>query len=103
MPNHALKHSNIPPAKAMSSPAATNITSVLKETRLFPPPAEFSKLAHIKSVAEYEKLWQRAKDDPQGFWAEQAESLTWFKKWDTVLAWKEPHSQWFVGGKINVS
>ena len=50
-----------------------NITSVLKETRLFPPPAEFAAEAHVKSLAEYEKLWQWAKDDPDGFWAEQAE------------------------------
>jgi acetyl-CoA synthetase len=85
----------------MSSPAGSNITSVLKESRKFSPPAEFSQRAHIKSVAEYEKLWQRAKDDPQAFWAEQAESLTWFKKWNTVLTWNEPHAQWFAGGKIN--
>ena len=57
---------------------------------------------HIKSLAEYEKLWQRGKDDPEGFWGEQAAALHWFKKWDKVLVWKEPHSQWFVGGKINV-
>jgi acetyl-CoA synthetase len=86
----------------MSSPA-TNITSVLKETRSFPPSAEFSGQAHIKSLAEYESLWQRANQDPEGFWAEQAESLSWFRKWDKVLAWKEPHAQWFAGGKINVS
>jgi acetyl-CoA synthetase len=87
----------------MSSPAGSNITSVLKETRKFPPPLEFSQRAHIKSAAEYEKLWQRARDDPQGFWAEQAESLSWFQKWETVLIWKEPHAQWFAGGKINAS
>ncbi len=86
----------------MSSPT-TNITSVLKETRSFPPSSEFVAQAHIKGQAEYDKLWQRAADDPDGFWAEQAESLTWFKKWDTVLEWNEPFSKWFVGGKINVS
>jgi acetyl-CoA synthetase len=80
-----------------------NITSVLKETRLFPPPRDFSPQAHIKSVAEYEKLWNRAKDDPDGFWAEQAATLHWFKKWDKVLVWNEPHAQWFVGGKLNAS
>src|SRR5205807_346770 len=70
-----------PRAANMSSPASPNITSVLKETRRFPPPAEFAGEARIKSVAEYEKLWQRAKDDLEGFWAEQAESLHWFKRW----------------------
>ena len=52
----------------MSSP----IESVLKESRRFPPAGEFSSRAHIKSLADYEKLWQRGKDDPEGFWAEQA-------------------------------
>src|SRR5580700_7783910 len=91
-----------PRSDGMSSPG-TNITSVLKETRQFPPPTEFAARAHIKSLAEYERLWQRAKDDPQGFWAEQAEALAWFRKWDSVLVWKEPHAQWFAGGKINAS
>ncbi len=86
----------------MSSPTPTNITSVLKETRKFPPPPEFAARAHIKSLAEYEQLYQRAKDDPEGFWAEQAESLHWFQRWDRVLVWNEPHAQWFVGGKLNV-
>ena len=59
----------------MSSPAPSQITSLLTENRSFPPPPEFAAKAHIKTVAEYEKLWQRAKDDPEGFWSEQAESL----------------------------
>ncbi|OAI47589.1 acetyl-coenzyme A synthetase [Planctomycetaceae bacterium SCGC AG-212-F19] len=80
---------------------STNITSVLKETRKFPPPTEFAGQAHIKSLAEYEMLWKRAKDDPEGFWADQADSLTWFKRWEKVLVWNEPFAQWFVGGKIN--
>jgi acetyl-CoA synthetase len=87
----------------MSSPAAANITSVLKETRVFPPPPEFAAQAFIKNQAEYEVLWKRAHDDPEGFWGEQAGQLHWFKRWDRVLTWKEPHAQWFVGGKLNVS
>lgn len=87
----------------MSSPATPNITSVLKETRLFSPSKDFAAAAHVKSLAEYEKLWQRAHDNPEAFWAEQAESLSWFKKWDKVLVWKEPHAQWFVGGKLNAA
>ena len=86
----------------MSSPS-TNITSVLKETRSFPPSAEFAAQAHVKSLAEHETLFKRAADDPEAFWAEQAESLSWFKKWTTVLDWNEPFAKWFVGGKINAS
>jgi len=87
----------------MSSPAASNITSVLKETRLFPPPAEFAAKAFIPSAAEYERLAQWAKDDPDAFWAEAAKALHWFKPWDKVLEWKEPFAKWFVGARINAS
>jgi acetyl-CoA synthetase len=84
----------------MSSP----IESILKESRKFTPPAAFSSQAHIKSMAEYEQLWKRGKDDPEGFWAEQAaRKLHWFKKWDRVLDWKPPHAKWFIGGTTNVS
>jgi acetyl-CoA synthetase len=83
------------------SGASANITSVLKESRQFPPSAEFAARAHVKSLAEYEKLWRRAADDPDGFWAEQGEALHWFKRWDKVLVWKEPHAEWFTGGKLN--
>jgi acetyl-CoA synthetase len=87
----------------MSSPAPAHITSVLKEARLFPPPPAFAAAARIRSVAAYEQLWQRAKDDPEGFWGEQAASLHWDKRPDKVLVWNEPHVQWFAGGKLNVS
>jgi acetyl-CoA synthetase len=87
----------------MSSPSTPNITSVLKETRVFPPPEEFASQAFVKSLAEYELLWQRAKDDPEGFWGEHADDLYWFRRWDKVLIWNEPHAQWFAGGKINAS
>jgi acetyl-CoA synthetase len=85
------------------STSQSPITSVLKEARVFPPPPAFAARAHIKSLAEYEKLWNRAKDDPAGFWSEQAASLHWFKPWQKVLAWNEPHAEWFSGGRLNAS
>ena len=45
----------------------------------------------------------RPQADPAAFWAKQAEELHWFKKWDTVLEWNEPHAKWFEGGKINIA
>ena len=86
----------------MTSPN-TNITSVLKENRVFAPSPNFAAKAHIPSLAEYEKLFRRGKEDPEGFWAEQAKSLHWFRKWDKVLEWNEPFAKWFVGGKMNAS
>ena len=75
-----------------------DITSVLSEDRLFKPAAEFSKKAHIKSMDEYEALYKKSEEDPEGFWAEQAEELHWFKRWDRVLEWKPPFAKWFTGG-----
>ncbi|HEY9721162.1 MAG TPA: acetate--CoA ligase [Oscillatoriaceae cyanobacterium] len=82
-----------------------DIESLLKETRLFPPPAGFSEHAHIKSRAEYEALRDEADQDPEGFWARQAqENLSWFKPWNRVLNWDNPpFAKWFEGGKLNVS
>ena len=86
-----------------SGSGSGSITSVLQETRTFPPPPEFAKAAHISSLDEYQALWNRAKDDPEGFWSEQARLLSWFKPWDKVLDWNAPFARWFVGGKLNAS
>ncbi len=80
------------------------IESILQEKRLFQPPAEFSQKAHIKSLEEYQALYDKAKADPQAFWAELAtQELDWFQKWDAVLDWQPPFAKWFVNGKINIS
>ena len=83
---------------------SNNIESMLREDRVFKPSKEFSKQAHIGSMAQYKKLYKRSIDDPEGFWGEQAEKeLTWFKPWSKVLQWKAPNAKWFVGGQTNVS
>ncbi|PSB15301.1 acetate--CoA ligase [filamentous cyanobacterium Phorm 46] len=80
------------------------IESILHEKRLFPPTAEFSEKAHVKSLEEYRALYDKAAADPQAFWAELAtQELDWFQKWDTVLDWQPPLAKWFVNGKINIS
>ena len=85
----------------MSQPT---IESILNEKRLFEPPADFAAHARIKSMAEYQELYDQAAADPAAFWAELAETeLHWFKKWDTVLDWQPPFAKWFSGGKLNIS
>jgi acetyl-CoA synthetase len=79
------------------------IESILNETRVFPPPTKFADNALLGDYAEYEKLLKESAEDPVGFWEKQAESLDWFKKWDNVLEWNEPHAKWFVGGELNIS
>ena len=80
------------------------ITSMMAEKRTIYPPDELAKHAYIKSMDEYKEIYQRSIDDPEGFWAEMAEQLDWFKKWDKVMVedFAEGQHQWFIGGKLNV-
>ncbi|MHB1022351.1 MAG: acetate--CoA ligase [Acidobacteriaceae bacterium] len=81
----------------------TNMDSLLRENRIFPPPAEFASKAHIKNLDEYEALYKKSVDDPEAFWAEAAKELDWFSPWTKVLDWNVPDVKWFVGGKLNLS
>jgi acetyl-CoA synthetase len=83
-----------------------SIEVLMAEKRTFPPSREFSEKAHIKSMEEYERIYKRSVEDPEGFWAEMAEKqLTWYRKWDKVLeySFEKPEIKWFQGGKINAS
>jgi len=73
------------------------------EEKAVSPPETFRSKARISSMAEYERLYQQALEDPQGYWAEQAQMLDWFEPPQKTLEWDPPHVKWFVGGKLNVS
>src|SRR5215467_1879480 len=83
--------------------AESNIESLLKEQRVFPPSSEFASKANIKDAREYEAIQKQAAEDPERFWSGIASELHWFSKWDKVLDWDLPFAKWFVGGKTNVS
>ena len=85
-------------------PVAINV--LMHEKRHFPPQPGFSEQAHIGSMEQYEEIYQRSIDDPEGFWAQMAEEhLVWQRKWDKVLEYDfyKPEISWFIGGKLNVS
>ena len=54
--------------------------SLMTETRTFPPPAAISAGAYINSPQQYQQMWEKSLNDPDGFWLEQAKRLTWFKQ-----------------------
>src|SRR6202158_479396 len=85
----------------MAANESTDIESILRERRKFEPSAKFSSEAKVKSLAEYEALYQRAAEDPDGFLAECAREVSWFKPFGQVLEWKVPFAQWVVGGELN--
>jgi acetyl-CoA synthetase len=67
---------------------------------------EYEHRAHVRGMGEYERLYRQSIEEPETFWAEQAERyLTWFKPWDTVLDcdFEEGRIAWFGGGTLNAS
>ncbi len=93
----------------MSENRKGGIDSLMEETRQFPPPPEFAKRAHIKSMEQYQRMYDESINDPDTFWLREAEILDWFKKptkareftWDTkgqIIDIK-----WFEDGELNVS
>jgi len=75
--------------------------------KIYAVPEAFAAKANVNQQ-QYQKMYQRSVEDPDGFWAEQAETyLSWDKKWDKVSDWsydqKNLHIKWFEGGKLNVS
>src|SRR5712691_6301837 len=73
--------------------------------RLVRVPQSFAQKARIGSSARYRALYDRSISDPDGFWAEQAERLHWFRRWDEVSRWdfKSAKIEWFIGGQTNVA
>ena len=50
----------------------------------------------------YQRIYQESLDDPEGFWAEAAQDVHWYKKWDKVLDdSRPPFYRWFSGGLVN--
>ncbi|RNL62183.1 acetate--CoA ligase [Nocardioides marmoriginsengisoli] len=80
----------------MSNEALSNLSH---EDRRFDPPADFAAQANLTAAA-----YEQADADRLGFWAEQAERLSWESRWDQVLDWSNPpFAKWFVGGKLNAA
>jgi len=69
------------------------------EIQSYEPPEDFASQANVGDASIYDE----AEQDYEGFWADRARELHWFKEWDKVLDWNPPEAQWYVGGKTNVS
>lgn len=79
----------------------------MSDEKVYPVPADFAAHADIDE-AKYREMYQRSIDDPDSFWAEQAEKfISWYKPWNTVSDWSfnkdNLYIKWFEGGKLNVS
>ena len=77
----------------------------MSEVHIYPAPRTFASAAHI-SAERYSAMYARSINEPEAFWAEQAEQfVSWFKKWDKVQDWdyESVDIKWFTGAKLNVS
>lgn len=70
-------------------------------TEWYYPADDIVKNAH---VPDYDAHYKEAMQDIEAFWAKQADTLDWFKRWDKVLDDSNaPFYKWFAGGKINIA
>ena len=77
----------------------------MNDIKVFKPDYRDTKKSHIPNMSAYKGLYDKSVKDPEGFWAEQAERLDWYKKRDKVADNDLTKAQikWFEGGKLNVS
>ncbi|HEU6446017.1 MAG TPA: acetate--CoA ligase [Gaiellaceae bacterium] len=70
------------------------IDTMFEEDRRYPPAPEFA--AQANAQAELYEL------DFEELWAREAQRVTWFEPWTTLLDWEPPYAKWYLGGKLNV-
>jgi acetyl-CoA synthetase len=93
----------------MSLKQKAGMDSLMEERRRFPPPPEFAKRAHVRSMKQYQRMYDESINDPETFWLKEAEILEWFKKptkareytWDTEK--RIVDLEWFADGELNAS
>jgi acetyl-CoA synthetase len=83
----------------------SNIETVLNETRVFEPSAQFVEQANVSGMAGYQALCKSAEQDYPGFWAKLARDfLVWKKPFTKTLDESNaPFFKWFEDGELNVS
>ena len=72
--------------------------------KLIPVPVDFLREGTLDE-ATYQRMYKESVDHPEAFWAQQAERLHWFHKWDKVLEhdFRNAKHAWYIGGKLNAS
>lgn len=83
---------------------SSGIECSAKASAVFPPSAAFTAHARVKTLADYQLLYDASIAQPDAFWAAQArEQLVWSKPWHTVCSWQLPDARWFEGGELNAA
>ncbi len=74
-------------------------------TKLFPPGNTRYPIdtAHVTGIEQYREIYEESVKNTEAFWANIAERISWFKKWDNVCEYDfvDANIKWFEGGKLN--
>ncbi|HPD30113.1 MAG TPA: acetate--CoA ligase [Phycisphaerae bacterium] len=76
------------------------------QERVFMPPPEFTAKAYVKSMEQYQQMYDRSIKDPEGFWGEMASEFYWKEKWTKVREFDfngDISIKYFIGGKTNIT
>ena len=81
----------------------------MSDREIYNPPKDISDKAYFQNMDQYTEMYKRSIEDPEKFWAEEADKFVWFKKWDRV--WQFNYNvrngpisiEWFKGGKTNIT
>lgn len=77
----------------------------MSDDKRYPIPPAIQEKTHL-NVDQYADLYQQSIDDPEQFWAEQAQRfVTWSKPWNSVsnCNFEQGLIRWYEGGHLNVS
>ncbi|MFX0099080.1 MAG: acetate--CoA ligase [Candidatus Hodarchaeota archaeon] len=82
-------------------------TSDKEKAKKYYPLVDLAKGARVPSMEKYKEMWKRSIDDPDGFWADEAKMVDWFKLYDKVWIKESKYEddfvgQWYTNGKLNV-
>ena len=76
---------------------------------IYNPPESISAKALIQNMDQYREMYDRSINDPEKFWANEAENFTWFEKWDQVRDYNydvrngDIRIKWFKGARTNIT
>ena len=74
--------------------------------KIYEIPAEWTKRAYVRD-ADYHRMYERSVADPDGFWAEQAERIHWYKPFtkvkNTSFDPRHVSIKWFEDGSTNAA
>ncbi len=74
-----------------------------REEKVYGPNPDVAATSHVGSMEEYQRLYRLSLDDPETFWAKQAETISWFHPPRIIFDhdYENVDFSWYNGGRLN--